>query len=307
MKKTIFAISILFSQSTLAGVLPIWEVPSNYSELETSNGATLYISDNNDYHAIYVDLSKAKLRFDRIIDTGNTNQWGHKLFQKYDQTDFWNMYHSNKTFGFVNGQFFDPTLWKSTSSISFPVKGNNVLFQSNNTESRSLNTILHSGGTYAYKNGYDTSDLNNVSDAFTGWNYSVKKGDDDLSEDQYTHLGVIPNGSCNPGTQTCTLKAVVFLISENKYMSTAVGELNSSWNISNEFITRLDSGGSSQYITLNNDYAESSNPRNMPHMIEILDKWLSTWFDSVKILKISHSRDFFILSQLKFFLRIVYR
>lgn len=62
------------------------------------------------------------------------------------------------------------------------------------------------------------------------------------------------------------------MISENKYMSTAVGELNSSWNISNEFITRLDSGGSSQYITLNNDYAESSNPRNMPHMIKILDK-----------------------------------
>ncbi len=55
-------------------------------------------------------------------------------------------------------------------------------------------------------------------------------------------------------------------------MSTAVSELKSSWNIPNEFITRLDSGGSSQYKTNSFHFSESYNPRNMPHMIEILDK-----------------------------------
>ncbi len=84
-------------------------------------------------------------------------------------------------------------------------------------------------------------------------------------------MGAIPrNESCNSEVSTCELKSIVFLIAINKTISQSLDELH-KFGIKYGNMARFDSGGSTQYVTEHNGY-NNWEGRNLPHMIEILNK-----------------------------------
>ncbi|MCP4523601.1 MAG: hypothetical protein GY828_05290 [Candidatus Gracilibacteria bacterium] len=279
MKKLIFATTILLSQQAFAGVLPNWMVSRDYQEIESSNGATLYKSNDDSFHAIYVDLGKAQLHFGRAEDTGNTNTWDHKLFRRKNQNEFWNDYATSITFGFVNGQFFNnDNNHKYSTPISFPLQSHWSTYQKSIDGNRNIYSLYVKSGKYYLKNSYSSNDLKYTQNLITGWHLTEMSHPFESGiKDNFTHIGVIPKDSrCIATKSTCEAKALIFMISENEYLLSGPYELYKKWNVSYDNIIRLDSGGSTQYKTRSEsfweDKAKYKTPRTLPHMIEIQDR-----------------------------------
>jgi hypothetical protein len=275
MKRISFLIaSMTLSFTSLATPSGI-SIPSGYKIKESNNGAVLMINPNTNYNLIYVDLDKAKLELGNIEKSvKQTNQW-HTEYIKKDQDTFYNEFTTNKTFGFINGQFFNADKWYR-SAISFALKANGKVYQDKNDKDGSRERIVYSllqkSGKYYLKFGYNTNDLNNYSDLFVAWHrYEKSSINDGTSVDNRTYMGTIPkNSNCNAEVATCELKAILFLVAKSKTISQSINELN-KFGVKYGNMARLDGGGSSQYKTDNNSFFDWEG-RNMPHMIEILDK-----------------------------------
>lgn len=268
------SLSLILSTNVIAATSGV-TIPSGYFLEEYSTGAVLMINSSQDYHAIYVDLDKAKLNMGNLEKSSRqTNEW-HTEYVRKDKDTFYSEYNRDKTFGFVNGQFFSTKHW-SRSAISFAVKSNGVVYQDKNDKDgkreRIIYSLLQKAGKYYLKFGYSPNDLNNYTDLFVAWHrYEKLSTSDGLNSDNRTYMGVIPrNESCNSEVSTCELKSIVFLIAINKTISQSLDELH-KFGIKYGNMARFDSGGSTQYVTEHNGY-NNWEGRNLPHMIEILNK-----------------------------------
>ncbi|MCP4523776.1 MAG: hypothetical protein GY828_06195 [Candidatus Gracilibacteria bacterium] len=272
MKKFLFSLAgVSMAFSAISGV----SIPTDYSHLEYSSGSVLMCK--SDFCAMKIDLNDSKLKFNRLTDSNKNNQYGHNLYKRKDQHDFWNDYATSKTFGFINGQFFNNSITHQYNTpITFAVKGDGVVYQDINDGNRKLYSLLQKDGKYYLKYGYSKTDLNNFQDLFVAWDISEKTSSSDgTSKDNRTYIGGIPkNSSCNAKKSKCELSSIIFLFAKNKTISDSVTEL-SRFNVSYSNMVRLDGGGSAQFITRNHDFHEGWNARNLPHMIEILDKGCS--------------------------------
>lgn len=175
------------------------------------------------------------------------------------------------------------------------MKANGVVYQDKNDtdestkppRQRALYSLLQKDGRYYLKKGYSLSNLNSYTDLFVGWdtNESAKDGDK-TNKDSRTYIAGLPkSGTCNSAISTCELKGLLVFIAKKQTMDSTLSEIQ-RFGVSSGNIMRLDGGPSAQFKSSNHYYHEIWwDARNLPHMIEILDKWLSTWFESVKILK----------------------
>lgn len=277
-KSLILAFSLVssFSYATPSGIT----IPAGYNYSEGNNGAALY--KKTGYHAIYVDFSRAQLKMGHLNYTGEKTKWGHKLYTKYGQVTFWNTYHvTGKTFGFVNGQFFNvDRTWDSP--ISYPLKSNGYIHQQLadkdeiNNRDRKLYSLYKSDGSYYLLGKYNTGIINysHVTDLFAGFHRDERTSSTDgTAKDQRIYIGAFPESyNCNAEVTSCKLKGVLFLLGEGKTINNMISELN-RWGVNDGNIVRMDGGGSAQYKTANHDYAERAwSPRWLPHMIEIRGK-----------------------------------
>lgn len=281
-------LSILIVGSTSMNTYANYVIPRDYTNLESSIGSQLI--QNGKFHAITVDLSKSRLNFGNLSKSGYVKCWKNKkwddevdeeqksncedyhyLFNKLDKSDHWNDYSSSNTFAFVNGQFFDHDISKSQSPISYITKANGVIYQSkNDSNRRAVYSLLQQSGKYYYKYGSSSILLNSYSDVFTTWNIFEEAASGELSNrDNRTYLGVIPkDSSCKNMKYPCEISHIIFMLAKNKTANEVINELL-RFGITYNNISRLDSGGSAQYKTSGYDFGSG---RNMPHMIEILDK-----------------------------------
>lgn len=278
MKRLSILASLFLTSQVQAGVLPSWQIPSGYSELETSNGATLYRSDNARFDVVYVNLAKADLIFDNVEYSGSNNQKGHKMYNRMSQDVFWNTFSTQGlTFAMINGQFFsNDNSSQYKTLISYPLQGNYNTIQSHIDDNKDIKTLFKKNGSYHLKSTYDSNDLQYTSDYFVGWNH-LKNANMNI-RDNYTHIGTIPvDSNCQSEINTCKIKGLVFIITKKHYSLSGPVELKQKWNIDYDNIIRLDSGGSTQYKTKENEfwelYPNESHKRSLPHMLEVRDKY----------------------------------
>ena len=184
-------------------------IPDLYLWEEGSIGSSLYSkltkpfnTTEHGYYSITVDLSKSKLRFDRIEKSNlQENPW-HTEYIRKSQDEFWNDYNSRFTFGFINGQFFNSNSEVKTT-LSFPLKANNVEYQtSRDPKSEDENgkpvhrltySIIEKNGTYVVASSYDKRFLSTGNNLFVGLHKSERLSIiENFIPNKYTHIGIIP-------------------------------------------------------------------------------------------------------------------
>lgn len=292
MKKLLFISSFVLSSQSFAGVAPIWIVPNDYTEYDSSQGASFYKSDSmswtqeqHSFNTIYIDLSKAMINFGKPEKTGNircykNDAWhivpedqnsdckddSHILYKRKTLQDF----KLNNAFALLNGQFFMDAMENETP-LSYPVRSNNITYQDYSDRTTGVYSLFQKNGMYYVTPTYYKNMNNSWSDIFVAWHRDNKTSWKDGLNDNYTHIGVIPKiPNCNPEQGTCELKALVIQLTVRETKASAEDELK-RWGVKPSGILRLDGGGSTQFNVNGDIYAGDEN-RKLPHVIRIHDR-----------------------------------
>ncbi len=236
-------------------------IPEGYTYVnpQPSRGVNIYGSSSGAGKILYVieaDASRSNINFG--LTKSGTN--------KESISEYWDDYGNQDTIAVINGQFFN----LYTGKLSFPVKANNIVLESNYNEPFTYKSFARFNGTNGFMfNGFSTNLFRSSKDYIMG----LHPKNDNKSKYSYiprTFMAVKRVQPCFVNMNSCPISKYYFFVDDASTQSMMVNNIK-QWGINENDIIMLDGGGSTQICGKGiwqecRDFGEA---RPVPHAIMI--------------------------------------
>jgi hypothetical protein len=225
------------------------EKPSGYKDLIVKkNGISSYQSNDGKIYVIDAPLWKFKLDFSSIGDSAGKNSGGNLLFTKKDISEHYNEMYNSNLYAVLNGQFFSRE--NDITSLSFPTKGDNKVFQAvhHEPEKKKRTLYMYKGVYPIFYNGYSKGLLENskITDVITSLNPEDTKTVNEFQPNKKIgrhYIACVPLKEYNTNLATC--KNLLFFYSDNATHNDMMNAAK-KWGIKKYHIMMMDGSGSAQ-------------------------------------------------------------